>query len=79
MRCTIADSCKEGAMHIVLNGTPRKIPRSHTLADLLVDLGLPRDGIAVAVDDHVVPRGEHETRTLHEGARIEIIRAVGGG
>ena len=66
-------------MRIFLNGQPRDVPTSHTVADLLGDLGLSRDGIAVAIDERVVPRGEHTLRMLHEDARVEVIRAVGGG
>ena len=66
-------------MRIFLNGQPRDVPASHTVAALLSDLGLSRDGIAVAVDERVVPRGEHDLRTLREDTRVEVIRAVGGG
>lgn len=64
---------------IRLNGEERQVPEGATIATILRELGLDRDGIAVAVDRRVVPRSEHATATLHEGARIEVIRAVGGG
>jgi sulfur carrier protein len=50
-----------------------------TVATLLATLALRRDGVAVALNDDVVPRAEHATRTLNDGDRLEIIVAVAGG
>ena len=36
-------------------------------------------GVAVAVDAEVVPRGEWARHELHEGARVEVLRAIQGG
>ena len=36
-------------------------------------------GVAVAVDQEVVPRGQWGKTQLHEGARVEILRAIQGG
>ena len=38
-----------------------------------------RDGIAVAVNGEVVPKGSWSERTLQTDDRVEIIRAVQGG
>ena len=46
------------------------------LEDLL-EIG--RDGTAVAVDRHVIPRTRHAQTQLSERQEIEVIRAVGGG
>jgi sulfur carrier protein len=35
--------------------------------------------VAVAVDAEVVPRGQWAQTQLHEGARVEILRAIQGG
>jgi len=64
---------------IELNGVTREVERSTTVGRLLDDLGLQRDGIAVAVGMQVVPRGEQDSRQLEPGDRVEIIQAVGGG
>ncbi len=66
-------------MKIRLNGEEREVAEGWTIAALLESMGLRRDGIAVAVDKQVVPRGDHERTALREGAEIEVIRAVGGG
>ena len=46
---------------------------------LLDELGMRREGVAVAVDRAVVPRSRHAETVLVEGSEIEVIRAVGGG
>ena len=35
--------------------------------------------VQVAVDQEVVPRGQWAKTQLHEGARVEILRAIQGG
>ena len=36
-------------------------------------------GVAIAVDAEVVPRGSWDALELHDGARVEILRAIQGG
>jgi sulfur carrier protein len=66
-------------VQLVVNGKERSVPEGSTVRDLLAELGLDRDGIAVAVNRSIVPRSEHGSATLPEGAQVEVIRAVGGG
>ena len=66
-------------MDIVLNGEPRAAHAGLTLAGLLDELGLAGKRLAVEVNRDIVPRGEHATRVLRAGDRVEIIHAIGGG
>ncbi len=66
-------------MRLLVNGEPRELPPGATVADLLDDLGLRRDGVAVAVNRRVVPRSEHAGRALAVNDHVEVIQAVGGG
>lgn len=66
-------------MRLTVNGTERDIAAGATIEALLAALALRRDGVAVALNDDVVPRAEHVTRTLNDGDRLEIIVAVAGG
>jgi sulfur carrier protein len=50
-----------------------------TLSDLLVQLALPAEGLAVAVNRAVIPRDRHPSHRLVALDQVEIIRAVGGG
>lgn len=68
-------------MIIHVNGQPREVAQPVRLPDVL-DLpdgaAVPR-GIAVAVNGKVIPRSQHASTELTEGARVEIITAVQGG
>jgi sulfur carrier protein len=66
---------------IHLNGEPSDLPAGATVADVLGRLGLATEarGVAVAVDAEVVPRAEWPTRTIADGARVEVLTAMQGG
>jgi sulfur carrier protein len=66
-------------MRLTVNGREHDLATGATVADLLGALAVRSDGIAVALNDDVVPRAEHATRQLHDGDRLEIIVAVAGG
>jgi sulfur carrier protein len=66
---------------IYLNGNPHDGDAEQTVASLLVVLELGPDarGIAVAVDDEVVPRASWRTVVVQDGARVEVLTAMQGG
>jgi sulfur carrier protein len=68
-------------MRIVLNGERAELAAGATVAAAVAALELPAAGrgVAVAVDAEVVPRTEWETHRLHDGARVEVLRAIQGG
>ena len=66
-------------MRLTVNGKEQDVAADVTVAALLDTLALRRAGIAVALNDDVVPRAEHATRSLNDGDRLEIIVAVAGG
>lgn len=68
-------------MRIFVNDEPREVNAGEaTVAALMADSGLPSlDGVAVAVNDAVVPRPAWAARTLDAGDRVLVIRATQGG
>jgi sulfur carrier protein len=50
-----------------------------TLAQLLEGLQLPANGIAVGVNNRMVPRTEWDSYALSEGLNIVVIKAACGG
>ncbi len=50
-----------------------------TVRTLLSERGIPEEGIVVAVNGEVVPRGEWEDRKINAGDEVEIVHAVAGG
>ena len=66
-------------MEVIVNRTPVAARDGATLSELLAALGTPADGVAVAVNNRVVPRSEWASKPLEEGMKITVIRAVCGG
>ena len=50
-----------------------------SLGELLTRERIPSEGVAVAVNNRVVPRGEWAATPVEEGMKITVIRAVCGG
>ena len=71
---------KGPAMTIRVNDQPREVADRATLLDLLQELALAgRKGVAVAVNDTVVPRGDWPARPLAASDRVLVIQATQGG
>jgi sulfur carrier protein len=66
---------------IFVNGEPVEAGGEPTICDVLLARGIDPEtaGIAVAVDAEIARRGVWQTRTLQDGAHVEIVRAVQGG
>jgi thiamine biosynthesis protein ThiS len=62
-----------------INGEPRTVRDGLTVAELLAELHLGTEGIAVAVGGSVVRRSAFADVALRDGDAVEIIRAVAGG
>ncbi|MFC6222520.1 sulfur carrier protein ThiS [Hymenobacter artigasi] len=63
-----------------VNNIAQEVAENQSLTDLLAARGItePR-GLAVAVNDAVVPRAEWPTHAVQPHDRITIIRATQGG
>ncbi len=66
-------------MQLLVNGVIREVPEGITIATLLADLKVRREGVAVAVNQAVIPKLEHTSAALMPEDQVEIIQAVGGG
>ncbi|MBO0608299.1 sulfur carrier protein ThiS [Myceligenerans salitolerans] len=69
----------------LVNGEPYPLDGPVPVTDLVARLvpevvvdGVPR-GVAVAVDDAVVPRGAWDRTEIRPGMRVEVVTAVQGG
>lgn len=66
-------------MTILLNGTAHELSPAATLADVVATLTRSPTGVAVAVNDEVVPRAAWQATALRPGDRVEVLTAVQGG
>lgn len=66
-------------MRISVNGEDLTLGPACTVSELLERLDLVGRACAVEVNQRIVPRAEHEERSLAEGDAVEIVTIVGGG
>ena len=66
-------------MQIELNGEITRVSGPLKVRALLERFELTRRRVAVAINQEVVPRSRFDSHEIHEGDRVEVIHAVGGG
>ena len=66
-------------MKVTVNGEPRNLQEGTTLAQLVRELGLEKNPIAIELNREVVSRDRHGETTLAQNDRVEIVTLVGGG
>ena len=67
-------------VEVSINQENFQFPDSGTLADVLPLLEIRQsDGIAIAVNENVIPKGEWEKYLLKAQDKIFVIRATQGG
>ncbi|MBS1799173.1 MAG: sulfur carrier protein ThiS [Acidobacteria bacterium] len=70
------------SLTVVLNGQSRTfttLPESPRLENLIHELGLKSDRVAVEVNGEIVPRSSWAEAPVSEGDRLELVHFVGGG
>lgn len=66
-------------MTISVNGKERQVQAATTLSDLVAEMGLAGQRLALERNRELVPRREWAAVSLEEGDRIEMVEFVGGG
>ncbi|MEU0406107.1 sulfur carrier protein ThiS [Streptomyces sp. NPDC006197] len=67
------------SMTVSVNGEARELSGPLSLDALVATLTTAPSGVAAALNETVVPRGEWATTLLGEGDRVEVLTAVQGG
>ena len=67
------------SLRIVVNGEDRELADNLLLEQLVADLHLALDRVAIERNGNVVRRSEWQTTVLAENDRVEIVHFVGGG
>jgi len=67
-------------MNILINGQATDMPQNSTITDVLLHIEQKQTGgIAVALNDMVVPKGKWTTSQVVDGDKVLIIKASQGG
>jgi sulfur carrier protein len=64
---------------LTVNGAVTEVDPDATVASLVKLLGRDPRGVAVAVNEAVVPRRAWSATALRPGDRVEVLRAAQGG
>lgn len=67
------------AVTITLNGKPREITHGLTLSELVLELGLKPEHVAIEVNRELVSRTKHDQTVVNDGDELEVVTLVGGG
>ena len=66
-------------IEIIVNGKQTKISTTWTIEDLVQDLDLVGNQVAVEFNGQIISRDRWPEQPLGSGDRIEIVHVVGGG
>lgn len=65
-------------MEVNINGKPTST-NAATLSDLAAELNIPATGVAMAINNKMIPRDSWTTASIKENDNIVIIKAACGG
>jgi sulfur carrier protein len=67
-------------MNVFINNKRHVLVHDHSISGMLIDLGHTNsNGIAVAVNNEIIPKQTWVTHVLSEDDHVTIIRATQGG
>jgi len=66
-------------LKIVLNGSPSEVADALAVDELIEDLALAPELVAVEVNGELVTRADRADVQLSEGDAVELVTLVGGG
>lgn len=66
-------------MKVKVNSKETEIAQGSKLTDLATQLELPLQGIAIGLNNKLIPRTDWSTQELHENDNLVIIKAACGG
>jgi thiamine biosynthesis protein ThiS len=66
-------------MKVFINGETQEIPNEVNLSELLKNLSLPSERVAIELNKEVVRKRDWENVKVADSDKIEIIHFVGGG
>jgi thiamine biosynthesis protein ThiS len=64
---------------VTLNGEPRSFPLAATLLDIVRELDLEPERLAIELNRAIVKRENWDAAVVESGSEIEVVQFVGGG
>ena len=66
-------------MNIIVNDEPLSLDMPVTISQLLIQLEQPSIGVALAINETIIPRENWETHVINDGDTILLFQAIAGG
>lgn len=66
-------------IEVTINGELRRLPSGHSVAQVLEDLEIVPDRVAVEMNGTIVRKRDWSAAIVARDARLEIVEFVGGG
>ncbi len=66
-------------MRLIINGKEQTFDDSLNLAQLIEQLGMKGDRVAIELNREIVSRAQWSETKLSDGDKLEIVHFVGGG
>ncbi len=66
-------------MNITVNDERYSLDMPVTISQLLIELKQPSMGVALAINDIIIPRENWDTQMINEGDTILLFQAIAGG
>ena len=66
-------------MKIFVNGEAKEVADSCTVQDLLNEMDIVGQRLAVEVNEEIVSKSRHEDYVFKAADKVEIVHAIGGG
>ncbi|MDP2279086.1 MAG: sulfur carrier protein ThiS [Nitrospirota bacterium] len=66
-------------MRLVINGEDLEVSKAETLQELMGELRIKPERVAVEVNLAIIKKSDYDSCRLKDGDRIEIVNFVGGG
>ena len=66
-------------MNVFINNTPKEFTKPLLISEILPELKLNAKGVAIAINNEVIPKLNWDHHTLKENDKVTIIRATQGG
>ncbi|MGA2602116.1 MAG: sulfur carrier protein ThiS [Bryobacteraceae bacterium] len=79
MRNRVSNPVVAQQIEIVVNGERRTVPSGQNLVEILANLGLEADRVAVELDRAIIRKSDWEKTVVPDGAHLEVVQFVGGG
>jgi sulfur carrier protein len=70
---------ERATIRVLVNGEPYQIAESSQVSDLVRELKLPPERVAIELNLSILPRAKWDETVLQAGDKLEIVQFVGGG